>query len=95
MDGLYSKALIYFLIACVCILPGILGAVFGRGGYMVAAAAFTVWTLFDISPIGLSARAWSSPTTPLWHAPMVTFVLATLCACLAIIEERRKRGKAE
>jgi len=90
MDGLYSTALIYFLISCVCILPGILAAAFGRGGFMVAAAALSATTLYAASPFGMAVRAWSSPTRPLWYTPTVVFVLAAICACLAIIAERRK-----
>ena len=93
MDGLYSKALIYFLLTCVCILPGMLAAVFGRGGFMVAAAVLSVWTLYYISPIGSIVSSWSRPTIPIWHAPTAAFALAMLCACLAIIAERRKRGE--
>jgi cell division protein FtsX len=81
----------YFLIACVCILPGILGAAFGRGGFMVAAAALSAWTLYAASPFGMAVRSLSRPTIPLWYTPAVVFVLAAICAWLAIIAERRKR----
>jgi 4-amino-4-deoxy-L-arabinose transferase-like glycosyltransferase len=91
MDGLYSKALVYFLIACVCALPGILGAAFGRGPWMVLAGALSAWTLYAVSPFGMVVHALSSPTTPFWVAPTVGIVLAAICACLATIEERRKR----
>jgi hypothetical protein len=90
MDGLYSTALMYFLISCVCILPGILAAAFGRGGFMVAAAGLSAWTLYAGSPFGIAVRAWSSPTRPLWYTPTVVFVLAAICACLAIIAKHRK-----
>jgi 4-amino-4-deoxy-L-arabinose transferase-like glycosyltransferase len=91
MDGLYSVALIYFLVACVCALPGILGAAFGRGPWMVVAGALSAWTLYAVSPLGIGVHAWSGSTTPFWVAPMVGVVLAAFCACLATMAERRKR----
>jgi hypothetical protein len=63
MDGLYSTTLLYFLIAVVCALPGILGAVFGRGGFMVAAAFFSALAFLSIFPVGFSAYAWPGLTT--------------------------------
>lgn len=95
MDGLYSKTLIYFALACVCVLPGILAAVFGRGGYMVAAALFSALALLSIAPFGYFTYAWSLSTisASYWRGLMVPLALAGFCACIAIIQKHRRRHR--
>ena len=96
MDGLYSKTLAYLLLACVCALPGILAAAFGRGPFMVAATFFSALALFSIffvacCTLAIFARGLGPIGTPsFWLALMVPVALAGFCACIAIIEERRR-----
>jgi hypothetical protein len=88
----YTSALVYFLLACVCVLPGILGARFGRGPFMIAAAFFSVLALCSIFFVSYFAwYGWGPLTTAsFWFGLLVPVALSGLCARIATIEERRR-----
>jgi hypothetical protein len=96
MAGVYSEALVYFLVACVCVLPGILAALFGRGPFMVAAASFSALALLSIFFVTCCTYAFFTrgfgpmTTASFWLGLMVPVALSGFCARIAIIEERRQ-----
>jgi hypothetical protein len=95
MDGLYSATWLYFLTMVLCVLPAIVGAVFGRGAFMVAAAFFSALAFLSIFPVGFITWVWPRVAAKgsFWAGLMVPIGLAGLCACVAIVEERRKRSR--
>ena len=94
MGSVYLKTSIYFLVGCVCVLPGILAALFGRGPFLVAAALFSALALlsiFLVAYLAYFAYGLGPITTPsFWLGLMVPVALAGFCARIAIVEERRK-----
>jgi hypothetical protein len=55
MDGLYSKTSVYyFLVAYICVLPGILAAAFGRGLLWWLLHSFQHWRFSRSSSLGVA-----------------------------------------
>jgi hypothetical protein len=79
----------WFAFATASIAPGIVGAAFGRGPWMVLAAIFSVLAFFGTTPLGIWYFAWTGASY--WKSFAIPIGIATACACFAIIEERRKR----
>jgi hypothetical protein len=87
----WGKGLVYFLLTCVCVLPGILAARFGRGPFMVAAAFFSVLALCSIFFVGYFTYGSEPMTTAsFWLGLMMPVALSGFCARIATIEERRR-----
>jgi hypothetical protein len=49
----------WFAFATASIAPGIVGAAFGRGPWMVIAAIFSVLAFFGTTPLGIWYYAWN------------------------------------
>ena len=91
MSILTLAAYVYFLLACICVLPGILAARFGRGPFMVAAAFFSVLSLcsmFFVASLAYGLRPLT--TASFWLGLLVPVALSGFCARIATIEERRR-----
>jgi hypothetical protein len=91
MEGLYTETFKWFGIASACVLPGIVAAAFGRGFFMVAAAAFSLLALLKLTPFGILYFAWFAPPgTSFWYSLAAPVGIAIVCAGIAIIQQRRK-----
>jgi hypothetical protein len=77
----------WFALATTSIAPGIVGAAFGRGPWMVFAAIFSVLAFFATTPLGIWYFAWTGASY--WKVFAIPVGIATASACFVIIEERR------
>lgn len=93
MEEPYVSTLIWFSISFVCILPAIVGAAFGRGGFMVLAAIFSAYAFLSATPLGVLLFAWTAlPGTAYWPKLAIPIGIASACAYIAICEERKSRS---
>jgi hypothetical protein len=93
MEDPYALTLIWFGISFVCVLPAIVGAAFGRGAFMVAAAIFSAYAFLSATPLGVLLFAWTAPPgTSYWHKLAIPIGIASVCACIAIFKERKSRS---
>jgi hypothetical protein len=91
MEGLYTETFKWFGIASACVLPAIIAAAFGRGFFMIAATAFSLLAFLKVTPYGRSYFAWFAPPgTSFWYSLAIPVGIAVACACIAIIQQRRK-----
>jgi hypothetical protein len=91
MEGVYTETLKWVGIASVCLLPAIIAAAFGRGFFMIAAAAFSLLAFVKVSPFGRMYFAWFAPPgASFWYSLATPVGIAIVCACIAIIQQRRK-----
>jgi hypothetical protein len=85
----YAETLQWFLVAALCVTPGIIAAAFGRGPFMVISAVCSVFALFRISPIGAGPFVTFRFSNEFWYWQAAPLGIAVICACVAIIQERR------
>jgi hypothetical protein len=91
MDGLYPEFFKWVGVTLVCVLPGIIAAAFGRGPWMISAAIFSLFAFLRVTPIGMWYFAWTAPPgSSFWRWLATPILIATTCACFAIVQELRK-----
>jgi hypothetical protein len=92
----YSSAwLLWLLTEAVCVAPAIVAAIFGRGGFVIAAALCSAVTfLLNFAMIGLFV--WGKPQIAVhsfWAAHLaIPFGIAVCAAIIAVYEKHRQRS---